>query len=132
MNLQLAHTKVVKLNLNQTEISSHEDGNDVSFKFVNAYSEDSVKTFQVIFEMTLDISDISDSTSRAQLDIEYVALFEASDEIDEEFKESAFPRVNAPAIAYPFLRAFIGNFLLNGGYEPIMLPSINFQALYNK
>ncbi|ENM3932477.1 protein-export chaperone SecB [Vibrio cholerae] len=65
-----------------------------------------------------------------KLDIKYVALFEGDDEFDEEFQQSAFPRVNAPAIAYPFLRAFIGTFLLNGGYEPIMLPSVNFSALY--
>jgi preprotein translocase subunit SecB len=49
--------------------------------------------------------------------------------IDDEFRNSHFPRVNAPAIAFPFFRAFISTFLLNAGFEPIILPSINFTKL---
>ncbi|HAS8235715.1 protein-export chaperone SecB [Vibrio vulnificus] len=122
MNLQLVSTKVTQLNL--TKIIDYDDDKELSFKFANAYSKESPNTFQVIFEMSLSIE------GNVKLDIKYVALFEGDDEFDEEFQQSAFPRVNAPAIAYPFLRAFIGTFLLNGGYEPIMLPSVNFSALY--
>jgi len=60
------------------------------------------------------------------LSIEYATKFLADDDIDEEFKESHFVKVNAPAIAYPFLRAYIGNFTLNSGFSPIILPTINF------
>lgn len=52
--------------------------------------------------------------------------------IDEDFKQSAFPYVNAPAISYPYLRVFISNLTLNSGYDPVMLPSINFVALKDK
>ncbi|MGP5356318.1 protein-export chaperone SecB [Pseudomonas helleri] len=52
--------------------------------------------------------------------------------IDEDFKKSAFPYVNAPAISYPYLRVFISNLTLNSGYDPVMLPSINFVALKDK
>lgn len=36
------------------------------------------------------------------LNLKYNALFEASDDIDNEFMQSDFTTVNAPAIAYPF------------------------------
>lgn len=49
--------------------------------------------------------------------------------IDEKFKNSSFPIVNAPAIAYPYLRAAIANITLQSGLRPIMLPSINFSKI---
>ncbi len=58
--------------------------------------------------------------------IEYIANFTTSEDIDDEFKKSNFPKVNAPAIAYPYLRAFISQFLLLSGYNPQILPTFNF------
>jgi len=52
--------------------------------------------------------------------------------VDDEFKKSGFPYVNAPAIAYPFLRVFVSNLTLNAGYSPVMLPSVNFVTLKEK
>lgn len=49
--------------------------------------------------------------------------------VDDSFKSSNFPKVNAPAIAFPYLRAFISNLTLQAGYKPIVLPSINFNKL---
>jgi len=54
------------------------------------------------------------------------AHFEASEKINENFANSPFARINAPAIAFPYVRTFISNFTLNSGYNPIMLPSFNF------
>jgi preprotein translocase subunit SecB len=61
--------------------------------------------------------------------ISYISEFITDVAINDEFRNSSFPKVNAPAIAFPFFRAFIANFLLNSGYEPIILPSINFTKL---
>ena len=52
------------------------------------------------------------------------------DNIDKNLLENPFLHVNAPAIAYPFLRAYIANLLLISGYDPLMLPSINFDAMW--
>lgn len=49
--------------------------------------------------------------------------------IDEEFKKSSFPKINAPAIAFPYLRAAIANMTLQAGLPPLMLPSFNFNKL---
>lgn len=43
-----------------------------------------------------------------------------------------FAKINAPAIAYPFLRAYIANFFISSGYNALMLPTINFQAMAEK
>lgn len=58
-----------------------------------------------------------------------LAQFTSSIKLDEGFKNSDFPKINAPAIAFPYLRAYIANTMLSSGYEPIHLPSINFVQL---
>ncbi|MGD4786207.1 protein-export chaperone SecB, partial [Xanthomonas citri pv. citri] len=78
------------------------------------------RDFLVTFEIVLSLS------QGYLLEIEHSSIFTSNVNLDKKFQESNFPKVNAPAIAYPFLRTFIANFLLNSGYEPIILPSINF------
>ncbi|WP_222708016.1 protein-export chaperone SecB [Algibacter pacificus] len=56
-------------------------------------------------------------------------MFKLDKDISEEFKLSDFPKINAPAIAFPYLRAYISNLTLQSGFEPVMLPSINFVNL---
>jgi preprotein translocase subunit SecB len=54
-----------------------------------------------------------------------IALFEAETEVDETFKNSLLVKINAPAIAFPFLRSFIMTMSVNAGFKPIIIPSIN-------
>ena len=56
-------------------------------------------------------------------------MFRLDEEITEEFKLSDFPKINAPAIAFPYLRALVSNITLQSGFDPVMLPSINFVKL---
>jgi preprotein translocase subunit SecB len=63
---------------------------------------------------------------------DYDTIFETSEQITEDFKESNFPNINAPAIAFPFLRSFISFITLTAGHNSILLPSINFIDLYKK
>ena len=64
--------------------------------------------------------------------IEAFFNFEIVDEkITEDFKLSSFSKINAPAIAFPYLRAFVSNLTLQSGLEPVILPSINFVQLAN-
>ena len=60
------------------------------------------------------------------------AIFETDCVIDDDFKESSFTKVNAPAIAFPYIRSFISNLTLNSGLQPVILPSYNFVALAEK
>lgn len=65
-----------------------------------------------------------------KISIKYSAWFLTSEDFNEEFLKSEFAQVNAPAIAYPFLRSFISNLTLNAGYHPVILPTVNFVKLY--
>ncbi|RZL31401.1 MAG: hypothetical protein EOP00_35135 [Pedobacter sp.] len=63
------------------------------------------------------------------LKVEAIAHFECDILIDIEFLNGDFVRVNAPAIGFPYLRAFISNFTLSAGFNPIFLPTYNFVAM---
>lgn len=87
-------------------------------------SDDNKKTFLIEFEFSLE-----NKTKKFLLKVKAVAHFSTQEEIDENFANSHFVKVNAPAIAFPYVRTFISNFTLNSGYEPIVLPAINFVKL---
>jgi preprotein translocase subunit SecB len=60
------------------------------------------------------------------LTTEYYSVFETSDTITDEFKESHFLRSNAPAIGFPFLRACFAQVCLMAGHKHVVIPSVNF------
>lgn len=133
MNLQLKTTFVDSLSISKAE-SSFEPRDGFGLNFGCAFSEQSNDTFQVFFELSIDIcaADSVTSESTHTLELRYIATFDLDEEMTEEFRSGLFPKVNAPAIAYPFMRSFLSNTLLNAGFEPIMLPSVNFQAIANE
>lgn len=85
----------------------------------NFYPEDNNKAFGVGLFIELKDNEFS-------LKVEMVFLFELDSIIDDEFKNSDFPKINAPAIAFPYVRSFISNITLQSGFAPVILPSINF------
>ena len=119
MNIQFNDIKVINLNLRVIQ-ENIEDVEDFNFSFSPAFSESPSTEFLIIFNVSLKLEDTF------ILSVEYAARFSTDNEIDENFKESNFVKINAPAIAYPFLRAYISNFTLNSGFAPIVLPTINF------
>ena len=70
-----------------------------------------------------------EKNSNASLMGKAIAHFSTNIEITTEFKHSSFIKVNAPAIAFPYVRVFISNMTLNAGYNPVVLPSFNFIKL---
>jgi preprotein translocase subunit SecB len=52
--------------------------------------------------------------------------FETEIAIDAAFLESNFCKINAPAISFPMIRAFVTTISANAGIPAIILPSINF------
>lgn len=139
MRLTLHSTKVLNLALSQDGLPQEaEDGgfwvpdlasNDheeskYELTFSIAYMEGADDRYAVIFNFSSHLP-----SQALRLDVTYIAEFKVSEPVSPEFKDSHFARVNSPAIAFPYLRAFVSNFLLSSGYEPMILPSINFQAL---
>jgi len=122
MNIKFIDTQVSKLKLDANYQESSTGSEDYDFSFSPVFSETDLSEFLIIFNLSLNGEDFS-------LVIEYAARFSVDEIIDKEFKTSNFVKVNAPAIAYPFLRTYISNLTLNSGFLPIILPTINFTAL---
>jgi len=121
MKIQLENWKVLKLNFTSSEEGNIKE-NSFDLSTGHFFPEDKPNTFGIGFEV--EIND-----KRFDLNIETIFMFKLDKEISEEFKLSDFPKINAPAIAFPYLRAYISNLTLQSGFEPVMLPSINFVNL---
>lgn len=121
-------SEIVLNKLENMSSSSFDESSDFkdSLSYTPIYPVDDKNTFFVIFE--LDVTDYkkSDDDNTGVFFVKFIAQFECQEEIEQEFKDSGFPIINAPAIAYPFLRAFVHNFFLNAGYNTILLPTYNF------
>jgi preprotein translocase subunit SecB len=63
--------------------------------------------------------------------IKMMTMFQTDTVIDEAFKQSELVHVNAPAIAFPFLRSFVTTMTSNAGYQTVMLPALNLAGLKN-
>jgi len=140
MLLTLKGTKVLSLNfiqvgsplgddadfwvLDEPEEAVGAEADSYTLKFHVAYGETGSERYAIIFDFNSKLP-----SQALEINLKYIAEFEANEVITEKFKESIFPRQNSPAIAFPFLRAFVSNLLLSSGYRPMILPSINFQAL---
>lgn len=120
MKIQLENWKIKNLNFSFKEEERSENSFDLNTG--NFFPEDEEKTFGVGFE--IEIKD-----KKFDLTVEAVFTFQLDEIISEKFKLSDFPKINAPAIAFPYLRAYISNLTLQSGFEPVMLPSINFVNL---
>jgi len=121
MNITLIETKVDTLSLRKTDFE--EDTKEPTFSVGTAFSSDALNSFLIVFDLSIKADESH------MLTVKYIAKFEAGSDILEDERESPFFSINAPAIAYPFLRAFVANFMLSSGFEPIMLPTINFVKL---
>lgn len=125
MHIKLVSTKVAELNL-YTELDKPVEADVFNLSYSDCYADDRPSNFLVRFEVSIH------SVNGFKIDVVFFAEFETDEEITDEFRESSFPVINAPAIAYPFLRSFIGTVTLNAGVEPLLLDAVNFQALAKK
>lgn len=114
----------MKIQLEDWKIQSLDKKGDDSFqlKVRPLFSDDNKRTFIVLFDIALE-------SNVFNLNFEAAFNFNVENDITEEFISSNFPKINAPAIAFPYIRAYISNLTLQSGYKPVILPSINFVKL---
>jgi preprotein translocase subunit SecB len=120
--IRIAAFKADYINLEQKEFEK----SNFELALETGFSEDDLRSFRIKFKAVIS------SEVGYELTVEYSSFFETDEEIIDSFKSSNFVTINAPAIAYPFLRSFISTITLNAGYEPVLIPTINFQALAQK
>lgn len=121
MDIQLIGSKVAKLTLSKLEDEGEIEA--MEFSVSTAFTQSQSNNFIIDFNLKLKVEESNILT------VQHISQFEANSEIKEDDKKSPFFSINAPAIAYPFLRAYVSNFLLSSGYEPVILPTINFVKL---
>jgi preprotein translocase subunit SecB len=90
---------------------------DVSFKFPSEL--DYVQEQPISFPMEVLIEN-EEKSLRIQVGI--IGVFESDVDIT---KEKSFIEVNAPAIIFPYIRAYVSNLTSMSGIQPILLPTYN-------
>lgn len=87
------------------------------------FTEADNKRFVVHFDVKIN------TEQGATVDLVYAGFFAADTELTDELQNSDLIKISAPAITFPYLRAYVGNLTLSSGIEPITLPLVNFQSL---
>lgn len=123
----MVKSSVIALDLSKA-LNTNDDGANFSLNLGVGFPDDEndFTHFVVTFDSEFQIKE------GFIVKIKHQSIFKTDKSIDDDFRNSNFPKVNAPAIAFPFFRAFVATFLVNAGYEPIVLPSINFVELNKK
>jgi len=122
ISLETTFADSIRLNRKKSKNQKVKKTFDLDFKVI--YDEENNQKFFIIYDIK-----VSDSVN-FDLRLEYVAAFSTDEAIDQKFKDSDFPIVNAPAIGYPFLRSIVSLITMNAGYGSVILPSINFVNFY--
>lgn len=116
MNIQVVNNTISSLSMN-TDESNKEDINEL--KLGIGVSDQDKKTFVIVFKLKF-------CENSVLYNIDYKTLFKADEELDENFTDTNFAKINAPAIAYPFLRSALSSISVLSGLPPVYLPTVNF------
>lgn len=125
MKLQIQEYKISELHLDKRLSDQKREKMEMNLQVAQTRDPKSSKSFLIAFKIKL-------LSAEFQLGLTMVFKFIADCEITDEFMNGTFPKINAPAIAFPYVRAYISNLTLQSGYTAIMLPSINFVELSKK
>lgn len=83
------------------------------------------------FHLELAVS-IKEASDKFDISIIAVAIFEFDENADIEQYKSTLFTVNAPAIAFPYIRAYISNLTAQSGLFTVTLPTFNLSAMGEK
>lgn len=134
-NIKIQHTiKLLKVKFPEFKVNSSDFLTDkqteevqMNLEYATAFPAINDNTFIIKFTLNLN-----SKTNDFNAIFKMVALFQVNGDVDEEFKKSDFVQLNAPAIAFPYLRSFITTVTTNAGFMPVILPSINISKNANK
>ncbi len=103
---------------------------DIEVRHRVVYESSDSKTFLVYINVAVippaDKGLVSEQES-LRLKAEFAAMFETHVSIDDAFKASAIPNLNAVVIAFPFVRSFLASFTSTAGIPRLIIPAINFR-----
>lgn len=123
IKLERFFVEQLKYKCSNYNIFNESDQVDIELGVATSFSDDDLKSYLV--KITVKITPKTDSFI---LECDAVGRFVTSEEIDDDFKNSHFVKINSPAILYPFVRSYINTITTNSGISPIILPSVNFSS----
>tara|TARA_A100000171_G_scaffold50492_1_gene62111 strand:+ start:1962 stop:2381 length:420 start_codon:yes stop_codon:yes gene_type:complete len=112
--------------------------NKSTFSYKSAYQDVNVNiipsgklfTKDKTFELTLDVRITEKEIHDEELvRILSTAIFEFEDEVKDKESISSYFLVNAPAIAFPYIRSYIASLTVQSGKQALLLPTYNLSAL---
>lgn len=74
---------------------------------------------------------ITDQKENLKIKVSAKGYFEFKDDCPEEMKDN-FMNINAPAILFPYIRAYISTLTALSGITPIILPTLNLSERKTK
>lgn len=130
MKFKLIKTLAKKVNVNVIDVQEEQElplGLSLDEMTINTHvaNEAVKKNFAISFQVKSKLN--ADET--VEVFVDFWAFFESNSELDDGFLNGHFTQVNAPAIAFPYLRSFVTNILVSAGYPAVYLPTVNFVEL---
>ncbi len=86
-----------------------------------------IKPKESTFQLTLGVK-IEDENNTLLIDITAESDYIFDSEVDKETLKNLF-YINAPALLFPYIRAYISTLTNLSGIKPITLPTLNLSAL---
>lgn len=78
------------------------------------------------------VVDITEETEKFHIHLNTISVFEFPEDTKPEEYTSNYFTLNAPAIAFPYIRAYISNLTAQSGLFTITLPTYNLTAMGEK
>ncbi len=103
------------------------EGQPSSKLMINFSPKGIIKQNESIFQLILGVK-IEDKNKKLLIEIEAVSDFLFNNDIDKNILDNLF-YINAPALLFPYIRAYISTLTNLSGIKPVTLPTLNLSAL---
>ena len=103
------------------------DGQPSSKLTINFSPKGIIKQNESVFQLILGVK-IEDENKTLLIEIEAVSDFLFNNDIDKDILDTLF-YINAPALLFPYIRAYISTLTNLSGIKPVTLPTLNLSAL---
>ena len=124
--IRLVKTRIRSMNFRITSIDP-KGQIPVNFSISSGYNYDyRKKTIEVLISISIDNDQMPFS-----LEMEFEGLFLLNKRTPKK-KAEPFAKINCPAILFPFLRECVADITRRAGFNPLLLPAINFLELVEK
>lgn len=117
---------ILKSSISISDISLISDDSEIEIEITNTSG---VNEEERKFKLTLDLH-IGDRDGTLQINVVTDGFFEFDSDLDESDKKTFF-NVNAPAILFPYIRAYVTALTSLSGVPPVVMPTINLAARGN-